>query len=136
MVYISNKVLVAAAGAWLAWSFSSGHHWVSYYQVHAAIAGVWKLFHLPQEDIDACVAAYQYLQAGTTEVGGNATDTDEETEHIRRYYKVLQPLLSIADIEKMYIPPQLDPKQGLYGNQLLHEKMVHSRAHMTQAASH
>jgi len=28
------------------------------------------------------------------------------------------------DIEKMYIPPQIDAKQGLYGNQLIHEKQV------------
>ena len=42
---------------------------------------------------------------------------------------MLQPLLRIADIEKMYIPPQIDAKQGLYGNQLIHEKMVIDMLH-------
>eukprot|EP00656_Telonema_subtile_P048097 TRINITY_DN5649_c0_g1_i1.p1 TRINITY_DN5649_c0_g1~~TRINITY_DN5649_c0_g1_i1.p1 ORF type:complete len:330 (+),score=110.55 TRINITY_DN5649_c0_g1_i1:199-1188(+) len=81
-------------------------------------------FNLPKDDIDKCVDAYQYLQRGTSDLVGAGSDSAEETEHIRRYYKVLQPLLSIADIEKMYIPPQLDAKVGLYGNQLLHEKQV------------
>ena len=33
-------------------------------------------------------------------------------------------VLAIADIEKMYIPPEIDPKKGLFENQLLTEKMV------------
>jgi sterol 24-C-methyltransferase len=93
-------------------------------QLKAAAVGVYKLFNLPQEDIDKCVEAYQYLQKGTTDLAGAGTNSVEETEHIRRYYKVLQPLLSIADIEKMYIPPQIDAKKGLYENQLIHEKQV------------
>ena len=78
-----------------------------------------ELLELSSDDIQACIDAYEYLQNGTRE-----SDTEVETEHIRRYYKVLHPLLAIADIEKMYIPPMIDPKQGLYGNQLLHEKMI------------
>lgn len=74
---------------------------------------------LSSDDIQACIDAYEYLQNGTRE-----SDTEVETEHVRKYYKVLHPLLAIADIEKMYIPPMIDSKQGLYGNQLLHEKMI------------
>jgi len=33
-------------------------------------------------------------------------------------------MLSIFDLEKLYIPPQLDESQGLYGNQLLCERDV------------
>ena len=33
-------------------------------------------------------------------------------------------MLSIFDLEKLYIPPQLDASQGLYGNQLLVEQDV------------
>lgn len=78
-----------------------------------------QLFELTKEDIDACIEAYDYLVNGTRD-----SDTEIETEHIRRYYKVLHPLLAIADIEKMYIPPMIDSKQGLYGNQLLWEKQI------------
>ena len=104
-----------------------GIHWSSIYQFSAAFTGIRQLFNLPQDDIDKCVEAYRYLQNGTSELAGAHTVTDAETEHVRRYYKVLQPLLAIADIEKMYIPPQIDAKLGLYGNQLIHEQQVFAR---------
>jgi sterol 24-C-methyltransferase len=37
---------------------------------------------------------------------------------------VLNNLLSVFDLEKLYIPPQLDETQGLYGNQLLCEQFI------------
>jgi sterol 24-C-methyltransferase len=33
-------------------------------------------------------------------------------------------MLSVFDLEKLYIPPQLDESQGLYGNQILCEQAV------------
>ena len=41
---------------------------------------------------------------------------------MRRYYNVLNEILSIADIEKLYIPPLLDEFSGLYHNQILCER--------------
>ena len=46
---------------------------------------------------------YPLLQTGTSELDGKHSATDEETEHVRRYYTVLQPLMRIADIEKMFV---------------------------------
>jgi sterol 24-C-methyltransferase len=121
----SINICAAIIVAWFASSFVlNNNHWVSFYQVKAAIVGVKQLFALSEEDIKGCVEAYKYLQAGTSDLEDANSDSAVETEHVRKYYKVLQPLLSIADIEKMYIPPQLDPKQGLYGNQLIHEKQL------------
>jgi len=122
-----STVVYAVVVAYIAYFLVTNNHWASVYQFTAAVRGVSQLFNLPQEDIDACVAAYEYLQAGTSDIAGAGSDSEVETEHIRRYYKVLQPLLRIADIEKMYIPPQIDAKQGLYGNQLIHEKQVIDR---------
>ena len=122
---------LSIAVAWIAYLCATGSHWTTVYQVRAAVVGVSQLFSLPQEDIDACVEAYRYLQKGTSDLAGAATDSAEETEHVRRYYKVLQPLLAIADIEKMYIPPQIDAKLGLYGNQLLHEQQVIARLNVS-----
>ena len=115
------------------------------YQVGQAVRGIRQLFSIPEEDVDACIAAYRYLQvtqllshnkawlqlarkhifpisqhlvflaggvirsehfhgqAGTSELDGKHSVTDQETEHVRRYYTVLQPLLRIADIEKMFV---------------------------------
>ena len=74
--------------------------------------GLSQLFNLSDEDVKACVDAYTYLQNGTSDLAGAGSDSEVETEHVRKYYRVLQPLLRIADIEKMYIPPQIDAKQG------------------------
>jgi len=67
------------------------------------------------------VKAYQFFQAKSD---FSDRDQDMETEHVRSYYTVVNEVLAIADIEKMYIPPQVDPKKGLYENQILWERMV------------
>lgn len=58
--------------------------------------------------------------------GTRKSNTAEETEHIRAYYTVLNNVLAIADIEKMYIPPLLHThsKEGLFQNQMVYEKML------------
>lgn len=95
---------------------------VSTYQVVTAIQGVRDLFNMPQEDIDKCNAAYHYLMENSGKT--NSTVTDEETGHVLALYTTLHRLLAIADIEKMYIPPMLDAKKGLFANQLLIEQHV------------
>ena len=49
---------------------------------------------------------------------GAETETEEETRAVAAYYKVLNNLLSVFDLEKLYIPPQLDDTKGLYDNQM------------------
>lgn len=93
----------------------------TWYRLSTAVQSVRNLLSLPRSDIEACIEAYQFLQNGT-----RTTDTAETTAHVRAYYKVLQEVLAVADIEKMYIPPQLDSKLGLFGNQLLIEQQVAS----------
>ena len=155
--------LVIIMVAWLVSSLD-----VTVYQVGTAITGIRELFTLSRSDIDGCTAAYEFFQSrqdGTATQGGS---TDEETEHVRAYYTVLNYVLAVADvgqghdypadslsspshclspshlperrgsardspltafvvfpqIEKMYIPPQIDPKQGLFQNQFLLEQGV------------
>eukprot|EP00483_Globobulimina_turgida_P009387 UN09406 len=55
---------------------------------------------------------------------GDKTRTEDETRHVANYYKVLNNLLSIFDLEKLYIPPLLNEWEGLYANQLLCEEFV------------
>jgi sterol 24-C-methyltransferase len=85
------------------------------------VDGIQRLLRLPQKDIDKCVEAYQFFQS-RSDFGER--DQEMETEHVRSYYTVVNEILAVADIEKMYIPPQIDPKKGLYENQLLWEKMI------------
>jgi sterol 24-C-methyltransferase len=90
---------------------------VSVYQVTTSIRGVRDLMTLPKDEIEACSIAYKYLMNGTAK-----SDTATETKHVRALYTVLHRLLAIADIEKLYIPPHIDSKKGLYVNQWIWEE--------------
>lgn len=74
-----------------------------------------------QEDKDACIEAFRFFQRMQA---GEQTETEDETRAVAAYYKVLNNMLSVFDLEKLYIPPQLDPKQGLYGKQILCEQAL------------
>jgi sterol 24-C-methyltransferase len=91
------------------------------YRVKTAAVGVKRLVTLPEEDKQACIDAYKFFQRMQA---GEETETAEETRAVADYYKVLNNMLSVFDLEKLYIPPMLDPDKGLYDNQLLIEKAV------------
>ena len=94
---------------------------MKWYRIKTAFIGVKRLAVLPEEDKQACIDAYRFFQRMQD---GEETKTEDETKAVADYYKVLNNMLSIFDIEKLYIPPQLDDSQGLYGNQLLCEQAV------------
>jgi sterol 24-C-methyltransferase len=77
----------------------------NWYRIKTSFTGIKRLVTLPQEDKDACVNAYKFLQRMQ---GGEETSTEDETKAIAAYYKVLNNMLSVFDLEKLYIPPQLD----------------------------
>ncbi len=89
------------------------------YRAKTSLEGVKRLLTLPQEDKQACIDAYKFFQSMQA---GEETRTEDETKAVAAYYKVLNNMLSVFDLEKLYIPPQLDENQGLYGNQLLCEQ--------------
>ena len=91
------------------------------YRVKMALDGVRRLARLSDEDKQACIDAYKFFQRMQA---GEETETADETRAVAAYYKVLNNMLSIFDLEKLYIPPQLDRDLGLYGNQLLCEQAV------------
>ena len=93
----------------------------NWYRTKTSFIGIKRLVTLPQEDKQACIDAYKFFQRMQA---GEETKTEDETRAVAAYYKVLNNMLSIFDLEKLYIPPQLDENQGLYGNQLLCEQDV------------
>ena len=93
----------------------------NWYRVKTSFTGMKRLATLPKEDKQACVDAYKFLQ---NMQAGAVTETEDETRAVAAYYKVLNNMLSVFDLEKLYIPPQLDENQGLYGNQLLNEQDI------------
>ncbi|MEI6793577.1 MAG: class I SAM-dependent methyltransferase, partial [Actinomycetes bacterium] len=94
---------------------------LDWYRIKTAFIGLKRLATLPQEDRQACVDAYKFFQRMQA---GELTETADETRAVADYYKVLNNLLSVFDLEKLYIPPMLDESEGLYANQLLIEKAV------------
>ncbi|NNE19415.1 MAG: class I SAM-dependent methyltransferase, partial [Myxococcales bacterium] len=94
---------------------------MNWYRIKTAFIGLKRLAELTDEDKQACIDAYKFLQRMQD---GEPTETADETKAVADYYKVLNNLLSVFDLEKLYIPPQLDESQGLYGNQLLVERAV------------
>ncbi len=96
-------------------------HRLNWYRIKTAFIGLKRLATLPEEDKQACVDAYRFFQRMQA---GEETKTEDETKAVADYYKVLNNMLSVFDLEKLYIPPQLDDSLGLYGNQLLCEQAV------------
>jgi sterol 24-C-methyltransferase len=93
-------------------------HW---YRIKTVFIGLQRLATLPEEDKRACIDAYKFFQRMQA---GEQTKTEDETKAVADYYKVLNNMLSIFDLEKLYIPPLLNEAEGLYANPLLCEQAV------------
>ena len=91
------------------------------YRLKTAATGLKNLATLSPEDKQACIDAYKFFQRMQA---GEATETADETKAVADYYKVLNNMLSVFDLEKLYIPPMLDETKGLYDNQILIEKAI------------
>ncbi len=91
------------------------------YRLKTAATGLKRLATLPAADKQACIDAYGFFQRMQA---GEVTDTADETRAVADYYKVLNNMLSVFDLEKLYIPPMLDATKGLYDNQILTEKAL------------
>jgi len=94
---------------------------VKWYRIKTAAIGLQRLATLPEEDKQACIEAYRFFQRMQA---GEETTTEEETKAVADYYKVLNNMLSVFDLEKLYIPPMLNDSEGLYENQLLIEQAI------------
>ena len=108
---------------------------LSWYRIQTAFVGLKRLVLLPREQKLACIEAYKFLQR-IQDNTVSETKTKEETIAVTNYYNVLNEVLSIADIEKMYIPPLLNENEGLYANQLLCEKAVFEQLDLDSTTMH
>lgn len=91
------------------------------YRIKTVFTGLKRLATMPAADKQAGIDAYKFFQRMQA---GEPTETADETKAVADYYKVLNNVLSVFDLEKLYIPPMLDDSEGLYANQLLIEKVV------------
>ena len=96
-------------------------YFMNWYRIKTSFIGIKRLITVSKEDKQACIDAYKFFQSMQD---GVKTQTEDETKAVAAYYKVLNNMLSVFDLEKLYIPPQLDDSLGLYGNQLLCEQAL------------
>jgi sterol 24-C-methyltransferase len=79
------------------------------------------LYQLSPDNLDAFLNAYQMFDRD------QPGDNDEQ--QLIDYYRVINQLCAIGEVEKMYIPPMLEPKAGILDNQhLFEEKMARDLA--------
>src|SRR5215468_7264235 len=76
------------------------------------------LYTLSQEDIDRFMDSYALFDGDWSNQNG------KREAQIVDYYRVLNHLCALGNVEKMYIPPILDPAAGVTGNQVLFEQKM------------
>mmetsp|Transcript_67045 Transcript_67045/g.187494 ORF Transcript_67045/g.187494 Transcript_67045/m.187494 type:complete len:363 (-) Transcript_67045:120-1208(-) len=88
---------------------------VLWYRVSTSVKALHALFTLPQKHIDDFLGSYVIFDK-------ESIQTAEDAQNIVNYYQVLNHLCALGEVEKMYIPPAMDLKLGIFGNQLLWEE--------------
>ena len=94
---------------------------MNWYRIKTSFVGLKRLATLSAEDKQGCIDAYKFFQRMQA---GEETKTKDETQAVAAYYKVLNNMLSVFDLEKLYIPPQFNDCKGLYDNQLICEQAL------------
>lgn len=89
------------------------------YQVQQAYEAVHVLWTIPEQDYLDFMASFKVFDRDTNEFYQNATD---DFKQIRSYYKVLNRLCTLGNVEKMYFPPIMDDSKGVFENQMIFEE--------------
>lgn len=89
------------------------------YQSRQAYEAIKVLWTIPEEDYTDFLESFTVFERDTENFYENST---ADFAKVRSYYKVLNRLCTLGNVEKMYIPPIIDAKVGVFENQLLFEK--------------
>lgn len=91
---------------------------VDSYRVRTRATALYSLATIDQKSVDAFLASYKLFDGDWT------NDNGKNENHIIDYYRVINHLCALGNVEKMYIPPLRDPKVGLCANQELYERKM------------
>lgn len=86
------------------------------YRLKTALRSLIEIYRLPQEQIDSFLKSYDMFDKESVD--------EHEEENIINYYRVLNHLCAIGEVEKMYIPAVMDVTKGVFENQILFEKKM------------
>jgi sterol 24-C-methyltransferase len=76
------------------------------------------LYYIKQEDVDRFMKSYELFSEDKVSSNNEKLIID--------YYNVLNYLCALGEVEKMYIPPVMDPNFGVFDNQIEYEKKLMS----------
>lgn len=127
-IYHFEAFLLALLSAALAVVVTgSRRHLARYsYRAYTALLAVKSLYTLPQDKVDSFLKSYQLFDAEVVGAG--------HRELIVDYYSILNHLCSIGEVEKMYIPPIIDPDISIMENQELFERKLCRDLHITETS--
>ena len=92
---------------------------IDLYQIKTRLRALYSLYNLSQDELDAYLHAYILFERDWS-----TYDDGKREEYLVDYYKVINILCALGNVEKMYMPPLLDPDAGLRGNQDLFEQKM------------
>lgn len=99
------------------------------YRTKTAWSSFVALYKLPQEKVDAFVNAFDVFEHDWRDEEKLKQSFGDEyylvaKKKLQDYYSVLNLILSMGSIEKMYVPPIMDTKRGLFQNQEIFEEQM------------
>ncbi|CAE7720438.1 ERG6 [Symbiodinium pilosum] len=90
---------------------------ILWYRASTSLRAMTAIYTLPEQDVRDFLASYELFEQ--ERVSGK-----NDFENTVNYYKVLNHLCAVGEVEKMYIPPVVDPNLNIFDNQLLWEEAM------------
>lgn len=92
---------------------------IDLYQLKTRLGALASLYKLTEDEVDAFLRAYVLFERDWT-----TYDDGKREEYLVDYYRVINQLCALGNVEKMYMPPMMDPELGLRGQQRLWEEKM------------
>ncbi len=96
------------------------------------LGALWGLLTISDDDFNAYMRSYDELFVDSPE--NTKADHDNgvpirgypqgSSNELQELYKVIHLLCTLGSVEKMYMPPEIDPQQSVLQNQILFERLV------------
>jgi len=86
-----------------------------WYRLTTSMTALYAIMTLPQEDVEEFIGSYEIFDK-------EKIASAEDTANIVNYYKVVNHLCAVGEVEKMYIPPVMDQNQSIFANQMIWEE--------------
>ena len=109
---VTGVAAVVLAAAVAQWASRTVDPW---YRAVTSARALKAVLSLSRAEVDDFVASYELFEH-------DVVNNPALENKIKNYYRVINHLCAIGEVEKMYIPPVYDLAAGVYGNQLLFEK--------------